>query len=264
MNNQNMSNINGKDAISTAGCIITNNINQDLLQNFINNGICEEKELNSWEKYEIRNLNEDDLCSLIELQAKILKGLPDDQTFIYEKTDDEILNNCNYKSGITVGAIKKNGELIWQAVVLFDYTDTAPPINNDLKKINYIWWTATLVNKEYRKNGVMWNLVKVRDEIIESLWKEWFAFPIDASNRDSYSVVLQSGYLLTNAFVDPVDGWKTYSFHHPLKINPSYKNDVIIRSNDFDEISNKLLPEGYVWVWIDWNDILFRETTETN
>lgn len=235
------------------------NTKNDLIK-LLDNFVYGEYILDSGQKYQIRTIDRSYLQDLVSLQSCVVAGLPEWQTFIYEKDVDTILSNCNYENWLTIWVILDDGTLIWQAVVLFEYDWNVPlPLDDRLIDFNYIWWTATSVDKNYRGNRVMTKMMNARDDAVRMIWKDGLWFPIDHKNIASYKPVLRSKYLLTNAYVDPVDWGKTYTFHKPLDTNIDFWTDEML-SDDFDQIIGEILPNGYVWCGIDENDdIVFRK-----
>lgn len=158
-----------------------------------------------------------DLAASNKLQTSILKLLDSGQTLIHLQDEEGFSRRRDGVSAITLGVFvryinQKNPKLVAQQTLELS-ADPMIPLVDGLEPHQVGCAEGFMVHPEYRGNRLTDILLRHMHRLGTEIYgKKAFMSCVDASNPFSYNVLFKNGYGITHAYVDEVDGGKTYAF----------------------------------------------------
>lgn len=168
-----------------------------------------------------------DLLSSVNLQDEVLYLLKSNQTFIHPQTMHGFAERRDGVHAVTLGVFlgepfSKNERLIAQQTLRLSVDPTIPLLEELKLNLSELGCPeGFMVHPQFRGNRLTEVLLQQNHKLaFEKYGKVGFVSCVDAQNPYSYNVLLQNGYGLTHAYVDPSDNGKTYAFlYHPQMKN---------------------------------------------
>lgn len=189
-----------------------------------------------------------DLAASIGLQKEVLSLLDKNQTLIHPQSVRGFAERRDGVHAVTLGVFlgKETDErplLIAQQTLRLTVDPDIPLVKEFQKRRSELGCTeGFLVHPDFRGNRLTDILLHETHKMaLTDYQKTGFVSCVDAHNPYSYNVLLQNGYGLTHAYIDPSDEGKTYAFlYHPQAkhVRRCHVNEVC--SGRFSEVRNIL------------------------
>lgn len=219
-------------------------------------------------KVEIKELTPKDLANLLNLQDKIINNLKEDeQHFILKRTAEDFLKAIDSDHSFVIGMydLEKN-KLIGQSILSLPNDNEDRELSeycSEYKNSEIAVFKAVIADPDYRGNGIMKKMLKIREEIAKEHGRKIAISQIAADNPSSWINALRNGMKVTKVGFDPEDSAKVVYLKKGLqsqeiiKYNKEDRYDLLL-SGDVHKSANilfnkmmKLSENDYVG--IDWD-----------
>ena len=175
-------------------------------------------------KLKIKDLNIEHLADVLKLQDKIIAGFHEDEKhFILKRSVEDFMNALDSETTHMVG-IFDGDKLVAQSIFEFpkdnqkrdleEFTDDV--LNSDL-----VIYKATLVDADYRGQGLMTKLLDYREKKAKQAGKKVAINQIAIDNPASWINALKNGMSIRKIDKDPDDGAKVLYLQKELDENSS-------------------------------------------
>ncbi len=178
----------------------------------------------------LKKLDITDLKSLIDLQDKIIAGFkPDEQHFILHRTANDFLKALESDSTYVFGLF--DGErLVSQSILSLPKDGEERELSEfagELKNSELAIYKAVLVDPEYRGNGLMKRMLRIREDTAIMNGRHTAITQIAADNPASWVNAIQYGMQITKVGYDPEDNAEVIYLQKRLdgKIDPKLNMD---------------------------------------
>lgn len=215
-------------------------------------------------KLKIKDLNIEDLADVLKLQDKIIAGFHEDEKhFILKRSVEDFMKALDSESTHMVGVFDGD-KLIAQSIFEF-------PVNNqkrdleefsgDVANEDLVIYKATLVDVDYRGQGLMSKLLEYREMKAKQAGKKVAINQIAIDNPASWINALKNGMSIRKIDKDPEDGAKVLYLQKEFDDKNAEKNQneffMYIGKDVHREIPalfNKMrhfIEQGYIGVRFD-------------
>lgn len=178
----------------------------------------------------LKKLDITDLKSLIDLQDKIIAGFkPDEQHFILHRTANDFLKALESDSTYVFGLF--DGErLVSQSILSLPKNGETRELSEfagEFKNSELAIYKAVLVDPEYRGNGLMKRMLRIREDTAIMNGRHTAITQIAADNPASWVNAIQYGMQITKVGYDPEDNAEVIYLQKRLdgKIDPRLNMD---------------------------------------
>ncbi len=177
-------------------------------------------------------MNTTDLRSLLDLQDKIISGLkPDEQHFILHRTIDDF-SNALKSNHMYVFGLYDGERLISQSILSLPGDNDTRELSEfaqEYKNSELAVFKAVLVDPEYRGQGLMKQMLKIREQVAIEHGRKIAITQIAADNPASWVNALQYGMQITKVDFDPEDNAKVIYLQKRL----DGKHSSSVSSNEY-------------------------------
>jgi len=176
----------------------------------------------------IKELNIENLADVLKLQDKIIAGFSTtEKHFILRRSVEDFIKALDSTHTHMVGIFDKDS-LIAQSMFDFpqkgqprDMEEFASEINND----DLVIFKATLVDKDYRGQGLMQKLLTYREQKALEAGKKIAISQIAVDNPSSWINALKSGMSIRKVDKDPYDNAKVLYMQKELGIHHFFNHE---------------------------------------
>ena len=160
---------------------------------------------------EVKELNISHLADVLKLQDKIIEHLhPDEKHFILKRSVEDFMKALDSDHTHMIGVFDGD-KLVAQSIFEFpqngaarEYTEFAEDVANE----DLVVYKATLVDVDYRGQGLMQRLLQYREQKAKAAGKTTAISQIAVDNPASWINALKNGMSIRKVDYDPDDGAK--------------------------------------------------------